>query len=937
MPIYDGTADNDTLNGSPGDDSLYGSTGQDRIITGDGKDYVEGGPDNDQINGYLVDPATGKYSYWASGGAKDIRGGDGDDFIYGGPGQDFLSGDAGNDYVVGGGGNDTLRGYAGKDSLYGGAGNDSILGDADADTIDGRGGADFLSGGDGDDQIFSQESGSATLLGGNGDDTLNAYTGTDNKLLDGESGHDRLDGGSGNDTLMGGAGNDTLNASDGHDSLEGGSENDSLSGGDGNDSIAGGAGDDTLNGGAGLDVLSGGEGNDTLYSRNTGMAASFNDGANVMDGGAGDDLIYGGLGKDTLTGGDGQDSLNGDDGSDVLLGGDGNDSLWGGDGHDSLVAGAGDDSLTGGAGDDTLDGSTGIDTLRGGEGNDTYFISDVRQFIQDAGGAADAAYVSASFTKIPSSVENVVYINAALPLPYWIDALLPDEAAGLHFLSLLGNSKTFDYAFPNARPAYLTEANDVRGWAPLSPVQQQRAFEALAYISSVVDLSFVASAVADAPNTIAFGTNDQTGSAGYARYPSSTSLGSDLLLDNSDSTANTTLADGSPGALTLIHELGHALGLEHPFASVDIQGTLADPSHLSETEDQTRWSAMSYTESPEQYVLQYSPLDIAALQYVYGPSPSSRSGDDTYTIDPNGPSFIWDGGGIDTLSAENCNQGCTIFLTPGHWGFAGSARAALITAPGQITVNFGTLIENLRGSGYGDALTGNELNNRIEGGSGDDSLDGGLGKDTLDGGDGQDTAVYALAASNYTVTSLSTGRYQVLAKTGSEGQDTVLNVENLKFADQAGGIASFVAQAALSAVAQFWKDATLTPSEARKAEAVNLSDAIGILKMIVGLNVNSNSTPLSPYQAIAADFDQNGKVELTDAIGVLKMVVGLNAPSPAWRYYDDAKLTVAYQAAESLNPEVWTTTAAVVDASSAASSVKLVGVLAGDVDGSWSG
>ena len=98
-----------------------------------------------------------------------------------------------------------------------------------------------------------------------------------------------------------------------------------------------------------------------------------------------------------------------------------------------------------------------------------------------------------------------------------------------------------------------------------------------------------------------------------------------------------------------------------------------------------------------------------------------------------------------------------------------------------------------------------------------------------------------------------------------------------------------------------------------------------------------NSTPLSPYQAIAADFDQNGKVELTDAIGVLKMVVGLNAPSPTWTYYDDAKLTLAYQAAESLNPEVWTTTAAVADASSVASSVKLVGVLAGDVDGSWSG
>lgn len=38
--------------------------------------------------------------------------------------------------------------------------------------------------------------------------------------------------------------------------------------------------------------------------------------------------------------------------------------------------------------------------------------------------------------------------------------------------------------------------------------------------------------------------------------------------------------------------------------------------------------------------------------------------------------------------------------------------------------------------------------------------------------------------------------------------------------------------------------------------AVNLTDAISILKMIVGLNVNSGSTALLPYQVVAADFDR---------------------------------------------------------------------------------
>jgi len=136
---------------------------------------------------------------------------------------------------------------------------------------------------------------------------------------------------------------------------------------------------------------------------------------------------------------------------------------------------------------------------------------------------------------------------------------------------------------------------------------------------------------------------------------------------------------------------------------------------------------------------------------------------------------------------------------------------------------------------------------------------------------------------------------------------------------------------------KFWKDASKTPSENNKASAVTLSDAIGILKMIVGLSVNSNNTPLSPYQAVAADFDQNGSVDLGDAIGVLKMVVGLSAPTPSWVYFDEAKLTDAYNATQPLNHKTWSEGAVVDVSSTTVASVKIVGVLTGDVDGSWAG
>jgi hypothetical protein len=137
--------------------------------------------------------------------------------------------------------------------------------------------------------------------------------------------------------------------------------------------------------------------------------------------------------------------------------------------------------------------------------------------------------------------------------------------------------------------------------------------------------------------------------------------------------------------------------------------------------------------------------------------------------------------------------------------------------------------------------------------------------------------------------------------------------------------------------ATFWRDNTKTLTETKKADAVNLTDAIAILKMIVGLSVNSNGAPLSPYQSIAADFDQSGGVDLTDAIGVLKAIVGLSAPTPAWKYYDDAKLTSAYSSTQSLNPKVWTSGALIPDTTAVDAGVKLIGVLTGDVDGSWTG
>jgi hypothetical protein len=164
----------------------------------------------------------------------------------------------------------------------------------------------------------------------------------------------------------------------------------------------------------------------------------------------------------------------------------------------------------------------------------------------------------------------------------------------------------------------------------------------------------------------------------------------------------------------------------------------------------------------------------------------------------------------------------------------------------------------------------------------------------------------------------------ITAKTDAAGSATLSSLPN--------------AQTTLTAIKSISSDA----DKAAAAQSVGLTDAISILKMIVGLNVNSGSTALSPYQVVAADFNRDGTVGLTDAIDVLKSVVGLTAPSPTWTFMDASKVA-ANLTMDSFNNDKtksldngWMSPNMTLTLT-ANTEVKLVGVLSGDVDGSWAG
>ncbi|GBD42699.1 Serralysin [bacterium HR40] len=205
------------------------------------------------------------------------------------------------------------------------------------------------------------------------------------------------------------------------------------------------------------------------------------------------------------------------------------------------------------------------------------------------------------------------------------------------------------------------------------------------------------------------------------------------------------LESGTFGHFVAIHEIGHALGLDHPFEG--------GPS-LGPVFDNASYTAMSYADPPgtgrDAWGLPLSPstpmlYDIAAVQFLYGANAQATAGDDVYIFGDGlaRVATLWDAGGTDTIDASGQRLPVVIDLAEGaasDIGRRGMGKDWNRVADDNIRIAFGTVIENAIGGSGNDVLYGNDAANRLAGGPGDDRLFGRGGCDTFvfEGGFGRD-------------------------------------------------------------------------------------------------------------------------------------------------------------------------------------------------------
>lgn len=400
-----------------------------------------------------------------------------------------------------------------------------------------------------------------------------------------------------------------------------------------------------------------------------------------------------------------------------------------------------------------------------------------------------------------------------------------------HIDALLDDGPDWNYLLPKTNVLFYTfsvtsgNESDRSGQVAFTAAQQAGTRAALAYVSQLTGITFTETTSGTSAQ-IHFANVDITESAntsGLCSWQTSYSHQNDgtlvayeaeawIYLDNKEwGSQNSNLTAGSEGYETLLHEIGHMLGLKHPF-----EGSTQLPGSL----DSTVNTLMSYESVGGPYST-FNQFDVAALNWLYGgdglggalgmnstsggrylqgtnsaDTLTGTSADDTLRGD-GGNDIINGGAGTDTAVLNGTRASYTV---------AQPTSGTVTLSGGSDGLDTYTSIEHFRFSDGTVSLSA-LFGTTIGGTSGRDLLVATDGNNAIDGGAGIDTVQFGSVRSNFTVTRNGSST-TVTDNVGAGGTDTLQNIERLKFGDVSlaldidgnGGVAYRLYQAAFDRV-----------------------------------------------------------------------------------------------------------------------------------------